>query len=1104
MSSNSQDSKNQSNSDVATDELKILRALQALSSFAASASTTTKSRDGTPELEELIQKIADPKGILLPIKKHQLSIIYQDYGEAKPRYVVVNGDVFDTNQTASDDCLPCPVNNKLILEMITNSASHDPVMIDAKELAKKRAKQGSEGKKLFEGCQNVLLVPMKLTENKHIGVFIICDRNGDKRFEGAKLGELFNIFSDLVAYFMRSNVRKRRNAALQRIQTDLMSLKNNSSSNLRGYDVINTFMGGQIDQHGSVISEGLKSWFNGVDAYLLMKHPLDTARLSLAYGNGDQATDKYRTDQSRQLDSEAEKFYLGEQRQVLENRPLIINTANEIRNKGITASCKSWAAAPLRLGKETVIGFLVVHNQKAEYAFEDGEDEILDALSDFLALLLARLYRERISESWRGIRDYQLESTDDEERLLLLYKKIVFDLEFIHGARELVIMRYDHSNLGLTKAYSNASAIDSLLANNKKKDNRFVRHISSSSNSNEFTESNFSTFEGAVLDIITNSRLLSDNNSYGHSIKTLVIQDTKTHQNYLVSPMRTKTHSIGCFIFNAPKISKFTAREVDDLSDALAKKLENYSRWKRYRLLTDFGKKIAEFGQSLSEKSVIDLAHSFIGQAMYTKNLYIALYSPRDNIIRFPLALRKGKPWIVDNGFEENIQGSERILNKNIRGKTEEIIVSGKALLHLTKKQAIEWYSQPEHKDFADNPLASWIGVPIFSEQGVIGVIASFHDNLDYIYSERDVFFLEQISFSVSGMLRALELNKSHEKLEVAYSKQKQTTNTINQLQNKARHLAFKELDGVTGMLVDVLLSNKALAQSVERAITNNNIEIIKSGLSISTINSSEVLLKESINQIERLQKIKNEEAVIIDLEPIIREAFDNTKADFLDTAKIIKLRKEGDETTKILIKKQDIDIILYAVFSSIFNAASKGDKHILRYSINEEEENIDINLSIFPFAEENISNLINGNIFKASSQLTELQLNGSISFNRDSTESTKEFNINLKIPNKKIKTTFCFCELGSIVNNALKTQIKFLFKDEIVRFQSDDNGKSAVFTESLSLAQELTNSNREVYLVTPDNYEKNGLDKNVKILSKTRIAMDEEPYNYLNSFFKG
>lgn len=930
--------------EMVSDEWKILKALQQLAKESAGSSPEAKSADKIPSLEELVGYIVD-SDLNLPICSEQLSIIYQDYGQAKPHYVAINGQVVNNDIPDNYPSKPCPADHKLITDIIDNTAlaearKEEITLLDRDKLA--------EYNGLFTGYQNVLLVPMRLTINKRIGVFVVCDSNGDPRFTNQnRLIELLDVFSDLSAYFMRHNVRKRRNAALQRIQTEIMSL-GETPNQLRGHEVIDVFMDGVKGEDGKlIVGTGLKDWFVGAEAYLLLRHPLDVDSLAMAYDNNS-ASVNYRIDPAVQLDKECERDLLGSLRERLTKGPVALNSVVDIEEAGITAKgCKSWVAVPLRLGKKTVIGFLVLQNKNAEYAFEDGEDEMLDAVSDFLALLLARLYRERISESWRAIRNYYLEHPKEhDKRLESLYTMVAKDLETIHGVKELVIMRYDHSDLGLNSVYSSSTRLNILLADKKKghveQRARFIRTVFDGDNSTCIKEKAFDSFHEAVMDILISSRKVRDDDVCVQQLaKSLTICDIESGDKYLVSPMRTETHSRGCFIFPAQNVSKFTAEKLDDLSDALAKKVENYGRWKRYSLLIEFGKKIAELEGELSESKIAEEAKRFIGQAMYTENLYIAMYEPESNTIRFLLALRKGVPWRKDNGFEEDIEGTERTLNRGLRGKTEEIIVSGEPLLHLTRAIAEKWYKEDGHKEHAGNPLASWVGVPIFSEKGVIGVIAAFHDELDYIYSDRDVFFLQQISFSVSGMLRALELESVNMKLEGA-------NNTI--LEYEENHYSALIAQDVTHRLNNSLGSIEA-----ESREALDDINKVRSTGDTKILEYTEESLKSILHTTNKL---------LIETNNILD--FSETEIDFpmlikdvIDQVSVAKIKKSGLSILIDEIYQANTPTLIFGVHRLVFNSIHAIVENAAEAILLENERNKKYYIKIEVFEENNVLKIL-------------------------------------------------------------------------------------------------------------------------------------------------
>jgi signal transduction histidine kinase len=229
--------------------------------------------------------------------------------------------------------------------------------------------------------------------------------------------------------------------------------------------------------------------------------------------------------------------------------------------------------------------------------------------------------------------------------------------------------------------------------------------------------------------------------------------------NYLIVPMLvrhvTKHEDMqlcGCFIIQTEKAGGLAAKAIDEISDALANRLTEFDRAKRYEVLNKFSHTVSELkADNLSQERILNIAYEHIREIMYGNNLYVALYDKVHDSISFPL---------MYVGGEARLQASREIDHKKL-GKTEEIILTGKPLRHRTKAESIAWYKEENHEEFMGNPLASWVGVPIYSSDGVKGVIAAYHPEFDAIYSKRDVFFLTEIASQVSSLFRILELSNT-------------------------------------------------------------------------------------------------------------------------------------------------------------------------------------------------------------------------------------------------------------------------------------------------------------------------------------------------------
>lgn len=131
-------------------------------------------------------------------------------------------------------------------------------------------------------------------------------------------------------------------------------------------------------------------------------------------------------------------------------------------------------------------------------------------------------------------------------------------------------------------------------------------------------------------------------------------------------------------------------------------------------------------GLYTSESAVLDIVFNEASKIIDTSNMYVALYDEDQELVRFPLMYRNG----------EKINVAPRVKGK---GKTEEIINTRKPLLHKNRAASEAYYASPEREEYIDDPLASWMGVPMISGEKLVGVIAAFHPTKDDLYDEKDL-----------------------------------------------------------------------------------------------------------------------------------------------------------------------------------------------------------------------------------------------------------------------------------------------------------------------------------------------------------------------------
>lgn len=679
----------------------------------------------------------------LPVEKDNIAIVYQSYGAKTPEFWSVGTDIrkreidpvtYRTLNVTGEPKADFDADHPLILQAIKSGQ---------RQYLKSNKECSVEG--LPEGYKSFLVVPMSIRNGRAIGAFILFSQEAEDAFT-EEFAEVMDVLSDRFAYFIRHNILRRRNAAFQYIQSQLYKQRYEHECAL-----IDDFV------------QGLTAWFEHDNVEILIKHPLDTdgfIRACCVDGRDNEGnrleTHVIRDFRTKPILSKNEVSHLlGDVSSGIIYQPVALNSVEAIISRRITVPCKSWLATPMRLKKNVNVGYLILYNEDNDDAFDTDKVVLIDNLSDSLAMMIGTLRSELHQEAQREIR----ESTYYDEGSLInsLCHTAEKNLEKLYGVQVLTILRYRHSDAGLETLLNNNPELNEAFATIEKEKKSFSHLIPRSELTNEIGGNNetgehwvrmyFGTFEAAILDIMLSDHLRSSTLSR----KTLQVRDEASGVVYFVAPMLSGTDSLGCFVFPAPHIGDSTAQAINDLADTFGKLIVDSENRTRLKLLTHFGRVISSGDKTKVKEDILSIAKEFISSVMYTKHLYVALYDPDKNEISFDLALYHDVPW-------DGVHGSKRLLDKSLLGKTEKIILTGEPILHFTRVESEEWYWQSGHKEHAGNGNASWLGVPIYSERGVLGVIATYHESLNFIFSERDQFFLQQIAGGVAGMLKALEL----------------------------------------------------------------------------------------------------------------------------------------------------------------------------------------------------------------------------------------------------------------------------------------------------------------------------------------------------------
>jgi len=206
-------------------------------------------------------------------------------------------------------------------------------------------------------------------------------------------------------------------------------------------------------------------------------------------------------------------------------------------------------------------------------------------------------------------------------------------------------------------------------------------------------------------------------------------------------PMLMGDELVGVLNAESPQYDAFS-EEDERLATALASQaavaLHNAALFGQIGALVDFGQAVTSHIR-LQEAEILGLVHKQASQLMDTDNMYIALYDEPTDTVRFGLAFVEGRRVDVEMG-----QGWQP--RRAGKGKTEEIIRTREPLFHATKEEAEEWYALPDHKEYVGGALPSWLGVPMMVGERVLGVIAVYHPDQDYVYSGEDLDILQAMA----------------------------------------------------------------------------------------------------------------------------------------------------------------------------------------------------------------------------------------------------------------------------------------------------------------------------------------------------------------------
>ncbi|PAJ74808.1 diguanylate cyclase [Pseudoalteromonas sp. NBT06-2] len=269
---------------------------------------------------------------------------------------------------------------------------------------------------------------------------------------------------------------------------------------------------------------------------------------------------------------------------------------------------------------------------------------------------------------------------------------------------------------------------------------------------------------------------------------------------------------------------KYRTSELTNTNNALQIEIEHRKKTlKQQQILF----KISELAtQSKDLDDFYFQIHQIMKSITYAENLYICLYDKKDNKLTFPY-------WV------DSITGNyhERVFSQ---GYSEYVINQGSTQL-LNRAKANKLIDLGTIKRTSKNTQAtSWLGAPLISENGVIGIIACQSYANTYSYTGGDVDLINFVSQQIANVLQKhltmAELEQSHDQLELRVTKKTQELQRSNhflQLQIEERKKIELQLyhdahhDPLTG------LANRSLFMSRLEQTLNQHLRHPQPGFAV-------------------------------------------------------------------------------------------------------------------------------------------------------------------------------------------------------------------------------------------------------------------------------
>lgn len=230
--------------------------------------------------------------------------------------------------------------------------------------------------------------------------------------------------------------------------------------------------------------------------------------------------------------------------------------------------------------------------------------------------------------------------------------------------------------------------------------------------------------------------------------KNPVLPDTRSE---MALPLISRGRRIGAMTIQSTEPAAFSDENITTLqtmADQLANAIENARLFAQAQLQNDELDTLNEMGRALTARlnreSIVEAIYEYTTQLMEFNSVLLAFYDQETKRLTFPLVVEDTKRLtIADQGL-----GSGLIAHII---KTREPLLVAENLAEEAKKLNIKYKTVGE-------PPASWLGVPMFLGNEVVGVISVQSTTTSRLYTERSRDLLISIANQASNALQITTL----------------------------------------------------------------------------------------------------------------------------------------------------------------------------------------------------------------------------------------------------------------------------------------------------------------------------------------------------------